>query len=78
MKTLADIIVYTYRVSNPSSQMKGLNPQKLLNYLILHKHWSPFEMVDCCVEINTTLDVATQILRHKVPQKERTCKKSVF
>ena len=65
LKNLTDIIVYTARVSNPSSQMKYLNPDKLINYLIKHKHWSPFEMVDVCVEVNTTLDIATQILRHR-------------
>lgn len=65
LKNLTDIIVYTARVSNPSSQMKGLNTDKLINYLILHGHWSPFEMVDVCIEINTTLDIATQILRHR-------------
>jgi len=45
--------------------MKGLNPEKLIQYLILHCHWSPFEMVDACVQLETTLDIATQILRHR-------------
>lgn len=65
LKTASDIIVYVARVSNPSSQMRGLNSDKLISYLIKHSHWSPFEMVDLCVEIKTTLDVATQILRHR-------------
>jgi thymidylate synthase (FAD) len=65
MKTLTDIIVFVARVSNPQSQMRFLKPDKLIEYLIKHKHWSPFEMTDVCVEVNTTLDIATQILRHR-------------
>lgn len=52
------------RVSNPSAQPS--DPfEKLIAYLISHKHWSPFEMANACVEINTTRDIARQILRHR-------------
>ena len=58
------LIAYMARVSNPDNQD---NPsyEKLIRYLIKHKHWSPFEMVNMCVEINTTRSVAAQILRHR-------------
>jgi len=58
-------IVYCARVSNPKSQEEGKSPERLLAYLIKHKHWSPFEMASMCVEINTTRDIAAQILRHR-------------
>lgn len=59
-----DFIAYAARVSNPSNQA---NPETkgLVKYLIEHKHWSPFEMVNVCIEINTTRDIARQILRHR-------------
>ena len=58
------LIAYMARVSNPDNQD---NPQseRLIKYLIKHKHWSPFEMVNICLEINTTRDIARQILRHR-------------
>jgi len=58
------LIAYMARVSNPDNQD---NPdyEKLIRYLIKHKHWSPFEMVNMCVEIETTRSVAAQILRHR-------------
>lgn len=58
------LVAYMARVSNPENQD---NPQSagLIKYLIKHKHWSPFEMVGACVEINTTRDIARQILRHR-------------
>jgi thymidylate synthase (FAD) len=59
-----DLIAYMARVSNPSNQSNP-NSSKLLKYLIKHKHWSPFEMVNMCVEINTTRSIASQILRHR-------------
>ena len=65
LRNLTDIIVYTARVSNPSSQKVGTNPSKLITYLLDHKHFSPFEMADITVEIITQLDIATQILRHR-------------
>lgn len=53
------------RVSNPSNQSNTETSQRLIRYLIEHKHWSPFEMVNMCVEINTTRSIAAQILRHR-------------
>jgi thymidylate synthase (FAD) len=58
-------IVYCARVSNPKSQEEGKSPERLIRYLAKHKHWSPFEMASMCVEINTTRDIAAQILRHR-------------
>ena len=58
------LIVYMARVSNPAAQDKDDNG-KLLRYLIKHKHWSPFEMVNVCMEIETTRDIARQVLRHR-------------
>lgn len=58
-------IVYCARVSNPQSQQLGKNPERLLSYLVTHKHWSPFEMASACFEINTTRDISAQILRHR-------------
>ena len=60
-----DIIAYCARVSNPSNQMNIETAPKLLSYLIKHKHWSPFEMVDICFEIKTSRAIAAQILRHR-------------
>lgn len=58
-------IVYMARVSNPSNQNNESTAPKLLQYLIKHKHWSPFEMASMQVEINTTRAIAAQILRHR-------------
>ena len=58
------LIAYMARVSNPKNQ-DNPHSAKLIKYLIAHKHWSPFEMVNMCVEINTTRSVAAQILRHR-------------
>ena len=58
-------IAYVARVSNPSNQMNTATAPKLLKYLAKHKHWSPFEMVSICMEIETTRDIARQILRHR-------------
>jgi len=60
-----DLIAFCARVSNPSNQFNKDTAEKLINYLIKHKHWSPLEMVSACVEINTTRDIARQILRHR-------------
>lgn len=60
-----ELIVYIARVSNPSNQMNMETAPKLINYLIKHKHWSPFEFVDMTVEIVTRRSIAAQILRHK-------------
>ena len=59
------IIAYTARVSNPSNQHNRETAQRLLRYLAKHEHWSPFEMASLCLEINTTRDIARQILRHR-------------
>jgi len=58
------LIAYMARVSNPNNQ-DNPNYEKLIKYLIEHRHWSPFEMVNMCVEIETTRSVAAQILRHR-------------
>lgn len=60
-----DLIAYCARVSNPSNQMNTETAPRLLSYLIKHKHWSPFEMVDVCFEIETSRAIAAQILRHR-------------
>jgi thymidylate synthase (FAD) len=58
-------IAYMARVSNPANQNNDASATKLLKYLIKNKHWSPFEMVNICMEIETTRDIARQILRHR-------------
>lgn len=63
--TPEEFIVYIARVSNPSNQMNVETAPRLINYLIKHKHWSPFEFVDMTVEIVTRRSIAAQILRHK-------------
>ena len=60
-----NLVAYMARVSNPSNQNNKATAPKLIRYLIKHKHWSPFEMVSMCVEINTSRSVAAQILRHR-------------
>jgi len=60
-----DLIAYCAKVSNPSGQMNMEKADKLLAYLIKHQHWSPFEMANACLEIETTRDIARQILRHR-------------
>ena len=60
-----EFIAYVARVSNPSNQNNTLTANKLIRYLAKHKHWSPFEMVHVVMEINTTRDIARQILRHR-------------
>ncbi len=60
-----DLIVYMARVSNPTSQKENKNGERLLKYLIKHKHWSPFEMASMCVEIETTRSISAQLLRHR-------------
>ena len=64
-KNLLDQVAFAARVSNPSNQNNTLTAQKLLKYLVKHKHWSPFDMVHVCIEINTTRDIGRQILRHR-------------
>jgi thymidylate synthase (FAD) len=60
-----DLVAYVARVSNPSNQNNHETAPKLLRYLAKHKHWSPFEMVNIVMEIETTRDIARQILRHR-------------
>ena len=62
---ILDLIAYCARVSNPSNQSNTDTSEKLVNYLIKHKHWSPFELADVTLEIETTRDIARQILRHR-------------
>lgn len=62
---LQDLVAYSARVSNPSNQMNKETNDKLINYLLKHSHWSPMEMVSACLEIETTRDIARQILRHR-------------
>ena len=64
-KSLVDMVSYCARVSNPANQNNTDTNDKLLAYLIKNKHWSPFEMVSICLEIETTRDIARQILRHR-------------
>ena len=60
-----DLIAFCARVSNPSNQLNTDTSEKLIKYLIKHQHWSPLEMVSACLEIETTRDIARQILRHR-------------
>ena len=59
------LVGYCARVSNPSNQLNAETNEKLVKYLIKHQHWSPLEMVSACLEINTTRDIAHQIVRHR-------------
>ena len=65
LDNIQDLIAYSARVSNPSNQANTKTTSKLLGYLIKHKHWSPFEMASACIEIETTRDIARQLLRHR-------------
>jgi len=60
-----ELIAYCARVSNPSNQFNTETSEKLIRYLVKHAHWSPLEMVSACIEIETTRDIARQILRHR-------------
>jgi thymidylate synthase (FAD) len=64
-QSLQDLVAYCARVSNPSNQHNTLTNEKLIKYLIKNNHWSPLEMVSICLEIETTRDIARQILRHR-------------
>ena len=64
-ETALDLVAYCARVSNPGNQMNKETSAKLVKYLIKHQHWSPLEMVSACLEIETTRDIARQILRHR-------------
>jgi len=65
LKDCQDLISFCARVSNPSNQLNTKTTEKLLEYMIKHKHWSPFEMASACLEITTTRDIGRQILRHR-------------
>ena len=60
-----DLVAYCARVSNPDNQNNKETSEKLVKYLMKHKHWSPLEMVSVCLEVETTRDIARQILRHR-------------
>lgn len=65
METLTDLVSYCARVSNPQNQMNKETSEKLIRYLVKHKHWSPLETVSLCLEVETTRDIARQFLRHR-------------
>ena len=65
LENVQDLIAFCAKVSNPSNQINKATSEKLIKYLIKHQHWSPLEMVSACIEINTTRDIARQILRHR-------------
>lgn len=64
-KSLQDIVAFCARVSNPQNQNNTETNERLIQYLMKHDHWSPLEMVNVCLEIETTRDIARQILRHR-------------
>ena len=65
LDNIQDLIAYCARVSNPQNQANTKTTTRLLDYLIKHKHWSPFEMASACIEIETTRDIARQLIRHR-------------
>ena len=65
LESVQDLIAFCARVSNPSNQLNTQTSQKLINYLVKHKHWSPLEMASVCMEVETTRDIARQMLRHR-------------
>ena len=64
-ETLMDQVAYYARVSNPTSQISALKSDGLIKYLMRHKHWSPFEMVNICLQADTTRDIGRQLIRHR-------------
>lgn len=65
LSNLQELIAYCAKVSNPSNQINKETSERLIKYLIKHQHWSPLEMVNACLEIETTRDIAHQIVRHR-------------
>ena len=65
INNLQELVAYCARVSNPDNQLNNETSEKLITYLIENEHWSPLEMVNVCLEIKTTRDIARQILRHR-------------
>ena len=63
--TAQELVAFCARVSNPANQFNTQTSERLIQYLIKHKHWSPLEMVSATIEIETTRDIARQILRHR-------------
>ena len=64
-ENMTELIAFCARVSNPSNQANYQTSEKLIRYLVKHQHWSPLEMVSICLEIETTRDIARQLLRHR-------------
>lgn len=69
-QNLRDIVAYTARVSNPGNQMNFLTSDKLIHFLLKHKHWSPFEMVDVTLDVPVARDIGRQVLRHTFSPQE--------
>jgi thymidylate synthase (FAD) len=65
LDNVQDLIAYCAKVSNPNNQINKETSEKLIKFLIKHNHWSPLEMVSVCLEIETTRDIAHQIVRHR-------------
>ena len=65
LSNLQELIAYCAKVSNPTNQINQATSEKLIKYLIKHQHWSPLEMVNACLEIETTRDIAHQMVRHR-------------
>jgi thymidylate synthase (FAD) len=65
LENVQDLIAFCARVSNPSNQLNTETSEKLIRYLVKYKHWSPLEMASACVEVETTRDIARQMLRHR-------------
>lgn len=63
--SVKDLVAFCARISNPSNQFNHETADKLLKYLMKHQHWSPFEMASITVEVETTRDIARQLLRHR-------------
>jgi thymidylate synthase (FAD) len=65
LENVQDLVAYCAKVSNPANQINKETSERLIKYLIKHQHWSPLEMVSACLEIQTTRDIAHQIVRHR-------------
>jgi len=65
LENVQDLIAFCAKVSNPTAQINKETSERLIKYLIKHQHWSPLEMVNAVLEINTTRDIAHQIVRHR-------------
>jgi thymidylate synthase (FAD) len=65
LQNMQDLVAFCARISNPANQLNTETSEKLINYLIKHQHWSPLELTSVCLEVETTRDIARQILRHR-------------